>query len=130
MPATNGRPPRSATALLTEAARAAGHAPSIHNTQPWRWRVSADGLDLYAERGRQLGITDPEGRLLLVFGREGRGPGEFWLPTGIFIDGHDRIWVADSYNRRVQVFDYLPAVPKPQIGLPPAGLNPPLEVNR
>jgi nitroreductase len=54
-----------ATSVLAAAARAAGHAPSIHNTQPWRWRVGRT-LDLYADRARQLGVTDPEGRLLLL----------------------------------------------------------------
>jgi nitroreductase len=57
---------RPAAAILAEAAQAAGHAPSVHNTQPWRWRVGPDALDLYAERGRQLGVTDPEGRLLHI----------------------------------------------------------------
>jgi hypothetical protein len=55
-------------------------------------------------------IFDPQGRLLLTFGEEGHGPGQFWLPTGIHIDDDDRIWIADSYNRRVQVFDYRPEV--------------------
>jgi len=54
-----------ATSVLAAAARAAGHAPSIHNTQPWRWRVG-ETLDLYADRTRQLGVTDPDGRLLLL----------------------------------------------------------------
>jgi nitroreductase len=54
-----------ATSVLAVAARAAGRAPSIHNTQPWRWRVGAT-LDLYADRERQLGVTDPEGHLLLL----------------------------------------------------------------
>jgi nitroreductase len=45
--------------VLATAATAAGSAPSIHNTQPWRWRVHPDVLDLYAERGRQLTHTDP-----------------------------------------------------------------------
>jgi DNA-binding beta-propeller fold protein YncE len=49
----------------------------------------------------------------MAFGREGHGPGEFWLPAGLFIDPRGRIWVADSYNRRVQVFDYLPEGAKP-----------------
>ena len=53
------------TAVLAAAARAAGHAPSIHNTQPWRWRVGRT-LDLYADRGRQLAVTDPEGLLLTL----------------------------------------------------------------
>jgi nitroreductase len=54
------------TAALAEAARMAGYAPSIHNTQPWRWRVTGPALELRAVRGRQLGITDPLGRMLTV----------------------------------------------------------------
>jgi hypothetical protein len=43
----------------------------------------------------------------MAFGQEGHGPGEFWLPAGICIDVHDRIYVADSYNKRVQIFEFL-----------------------
>lgn len=53
-------------AALAEAARTAGYAPSIHNTQPWRWRVDGAFLELRAERSRQLSVTDPSGRLLTV----------------------------------------------------------------
>jgi nitroreductase len=48
---------------LTEAAAAAGYAPSIHNTQPWRWRFTAADLELYLVPGRTLAVTDPDGRL-------------------------------------------------------------------
>jgi nitroreductase len=41
----------------------AGHAPSIHNSQPWRWRIDGTVLDLYADHRRRLHITDPDGRL-------------------------------------------------------------------
>nr|WP_246568841.1 nitroreductase [Polymorphospora rubra] len=44
----------------------AGHAPSVHNTQPWRWTVHPDRLELSAVRDRQLAATDPEGRLLTI----------------------------------------------------------------
>jgi nitroreductase len=66
MSASNGTSHLSDAAILADAARAAGHAPSVHNTQPWRWRVGLDTLDLYAERARQLPVTDPDGRLLHV----------------------------------------------------------------
>ena len=52
-------------------------------------------------------IFDRDSRLLLTFGEEGSGPGQFWLPAGIFID-RNRIWVTDSFNRRIQVFEYIP----------------------
>lgn len=56
----------SIPAALAEAAASAGYAPSIHNTQPWRWRVLPDRLELRADRSRQLAVADPEGRLLVV----------------------------------------------------------------
>ena len=51
-------------------------------------------------------IFDQDGRFLLGFGEPGHGDGEFWLATGIAI-ANDRIYVSDSTNRRVQVFEYL-----------------------
>lgn len=53
---------------LTEIVTAAGSAPSSHNTQPWRWVGSADGveLDLYADRRRALPVNDPAGRELVI----------------------------------------------------------------
>ncbi|GDY33407.1 Acg family FMN-binding oxidoreductase [Gandjariella thermophila] len=41
-------------------------APSVHNTQPWRWRFRDGTLHLYADRARWLTATDPEGRDLLL----------------------------------------------------------------
>jgi nitroreductase len=41
-------------------------APSIYNTQPWRWEFGSDGLDLRADRSRQLPVVDPDGHSLLI----------------------------------------------------------------
>ena len=41
-------------------------APSVHNTQPWAWRVSSDRIDLYADWSRRLPASDPDGRNLLA----------------------------------------------------------------
>ncbi|MEV0152491.1 nitroreductase family protein [Micromonospora sp. NPDC050686] len=57
---------RPLTTALAEAAATAGYAPSVHNTQPWRWRVLPDSLELRMVRDRQLAATDPEGRLLAL----------------------------------------------------------------
>ena len=51
-------------------------------------------------------IFSPQGEFLLAFGGEGNVPGKFLMPAGITID-KDRIYVADSYNGRVQVFRFL-----------------------
>jgi sugar lactone lactonase YvrE len=45
--------------------------------------------------------------LLLDFGGPGGGVGEFYLPNGIAISRDNRIFVADGYNHRVQVFKYV-----------------------
>jgi hypothetical protein len=52
--------------VLATAAQDALAAPSIFNTQPWRWRVHGDALELYADRDRQLTVADPQGRMLLL----------------------------------------------------------------
>ncbi|OBH30217.1 NAD(P)H nitroreductase [Mycobacterium sp. E342] len=44
----------------------ASRAPSVHNTQPWRWRVDAASLHLYSDASRQLPNTDPDGRDLML----------------------------------------------------------------
>ena len=60
------QPAPAPAAALAEAADLAGYAPSIHNTQPWRWRVDRGQLELYADTGRQLAASDPNGRLMMV----------------------------------------------------------------
>ena len=55
--------------------------------------------------GRGAGVQ-PAGDLLYYFGGKGTGAGEFQLPEGLFIDQDDRIYVVDSFNRRIQVFRY------------------------
>ncbi|SFM71171.1 Acg family FMN-binding oxidoreductase [Marinobacter zhejiangensis] len=41
-------------------------APSSHNTQPWVFRVSPSGIDLYADRTRALPVNDPFDRELTI----------------------------------------------------------------
>ena len=48
--------------LLDDALVRAVRAPSIHNSQPWRWQVGPRGVDLYTDATRRLPRTDPDGR--------------------------------------------------------------------
>jgi hypothetical protein len=47
-------------------------APSVHNTQPWRYsghsdkRGDVDAIDVFADRDRSLGVVDPFGRELHI----------------------------------------------------------------
>jgi DNA-binding beta-propeller fold protein YncE len=49
-------------------------------------------------------IFDRKGNYLYRFGGQGTGKGEFWMPEGLFIDKDNNIYVADTYNSRIQVF--------------------------
>jgi len=41
-------------------------APSVHNTQPWQFRVGPTSIDVLADYSFQLPNQDPEGRALLM----------------------------------------------------------------
>ena len=55
-------PPEILRHIIALAAR----APSSHNTQPWRWRETAAGLELHEDRTRRLPAADPSGRSLVI----------------------------------------------------------------
>ena len=41
-------------------------APSVHNTQPWRWRIEPGSIQLHADDDRHLYVTDPDHRDLVI----------------------------------------------------------------
>lgn len=51
-------------------------------------------------------VFDTSGSVLLVVGERGNQAGQFWSPAGIDIQS-DTIYVADTYNNRIQVFKLL-----------------------
>lgn len=54
------------TIALRRAAVRATMAPSVHNTQPWRFELSACELSLFADPSRQLLVLDPTNRQLTI----------------------------------------------------------------
>ncbi len=49
-------------ARLTGCLESAALAPSVHNSQPWRLRISPDRVDVLLDPARQLTAIDPSGR--------------------------------------------------------------------
>jgi hypothetical protein len=66
MTATDTRDADNRAAALTVAAAFGGEAPSIHNSQPWRWRIGDGVMDLLLERDRVLASADPDARLAVL----------------------------------------------------------------
>lgn len=66
--------PSPASTTTSAAVRATPHdvvelaclAPSVHNTQPWSWRVDGSSIELFADARRRLRVTDPSERNLVV----------------------------------------------------------------
>ena len=51
---------------VRSAVELAARAPSVHNSQPWRWRIGDRTVHLYADLRRWLPVTDADGRDLLL----------------------------------------------------------------
>lgn len=55
---------------------------------------------------------DPQGNFVYEWGRHGDEPGNFLRPQGLMFDEQGQLWVADSSNHRIQVFDVKGDKPK------------------
>jgi len=44
----------------------AARAPSVHNSQPWCWRVGENSVHLYADPSLHLRQIDPDGRDMIL----------------------------------------------------------------
>ena len=53
-------------AVFLAAVAAAVRAPSMHNTQPWRFRLADGALEVLADHRRRLPRADPHGWALRV----------------------------------------------------------------
>ncbi|WP_280317183.1 Acg family FMN-binding oxidoreductase [Nocardia wallacei] len=52
--------------VVEKAVLLAGRAPSLHNSQPWRWIFDGVALHLLAVPGRMLPATDSSGRQMII----------------------------------------------------------------
>ena len=75
-------------------------------TYPANVAVAPDG-SIYVLLQSNVKKLDSNGHLLLEWGSYGNGDGdgEFAFPAGITVDGSGNVYVADTYNNRIQKFD-------------------------
>ena len=52
------------------------------------------------------------GQFLTQWGTYGTGPGQFYKPIGVGVGTDGRVYVADSWNSRIQVFGPVPTPAK------------------
>ncbi len=60
----------------------------------------------YGENDR-IHVFNPDRSLAFQIGSHGTDPGQFMRPQCLIVDQQDRVWVADSGNHRIQVFQLL-----------------------
>lgn len=67
--------------------------------------VTADGRVLVTNTGAGTLAVLRDGKLERTLGRRGRGPGEFLRPHDVEVSADGSVYVVDSGNDRVQIFD-------------------------
>jgi len=60
------REPATAEEIARYVVAEAVWAPSVHNTQPWRFVADGRQLSLYADADRGLPVADPDGREMMI----------------------------------------------------------------
>ena len=78
-------------AVIQDAVRLACRAPSLHNSQPWRWVAETSTLHLFADFTRVMNAADPEGR-------------EIYLSCGAALDHLTVAMAAFGWEAAVQRF--------------------------
>jgi DNA-binding beta-propeller fold protein YncE len=87
----------------------AGDAPGYFN-RPSGVAIARNG-DIFVADGHggdsnaRVVKYSKSGKFLMAWGKKGSGPGEFDTPHAIAVDSHERVYVADRSNNRIQVFD-------------------------
>jgi nitroreductase len=98
--------PERFAALVADAVR----APSMHNTQPWRFRLSGPCIDLLLDPERMLPVADPTGRAARV----ACGAALFNLRLALAVDGTPaavRLWPEPGVVARLTPAGHRPATP-------------------
>ena len=71
----------------------------------WPWRPTGDILVADGYGNSCVHRFSADGQLIRSWGSPGAEPGHLSIPNGLWVDGQDRVYVADRDNLRLQVFD-------------------------
>jgi DNA-binding beta-propeller fold protein YncE len=52
-------------------------------------------------------VFSPSGEFLLPIGGSGAPGGNFYLPSGVWVDAKNQVYVADMFNGRIVRFQFL-----------------------
>ena len=80
------------TKVVTTAVELACRAPSLHNSQPWRWVASGASVDLFVDPRRTMTSTD-------------RSPREAIISCGAALDHFRVAMAAVGWDTNVEQFD-------------------------
>jgi tripartite motif-containing protein 71 len=62
-----------------------------------------DNVYVIDDTGRIQKFTD-DGTFITSWGSDGNGDGQFSKPEGLYVDPDGNVYVADTVNKRIQVF--------------------------
>lgn len=67
--------------------------------------ITENGEILYSDKDqKRVHLFDQNGKYMTGFGRQGRGPGEFEVPSAIKTDAEGFIYIVDNRNARISVW--------------------------
>ena len=119
----SGTPQGGLGPTLPSCLEAAIAAPSVYNTQPWRFRIAAGHVDVLADRRRRLPVIDLSGRELAIsvgaaifnlrvaMLAHHRRPAVHLLPDGAEPDLYARVTVAGEVRPSITVVSLARAIP-------------------
>jgi nitroreductase len=95
----------------------AGTAPSMHNTQPWRFEINGPVVDVILDEDRTLPAEDHSGRMVLI----GLGAATFNLRVAAAMLGHETTFATDPDPDRPDIATRV-FLAQRQSPIPPLGL--------
>src|SRR5262245_62159338 len=99
-------------AMFTDAVAAAVRAPSLHNSQPWRFRLDLEqnAIEVRTDRSRALTVADPDGWGMRI----ACGPATLNLRLAFAVNGNplDVTWLPSNVDTELQAV-LSPASPRP-----------------